>query len=251
MEESHLLEWLRFLWEAIREKLGFPRKDSPPKTECHEIPTRKGIFRISKESFDFILFWESYQPCPYVPGGHTESGISVGYGYDLGCQNAATVQKELAELYSVDQINRLAAVTGKKGDAARAALPGVVDIRISPENAMRLALITSGRYAEKTVGIYPQVMKFHPHCQGALLSLVINRGASLGASDTDSEDSRREMREIQEDFIRNTPENIPGRLESMKRLWQHSGQAGLLKRRDGEAKLFREGLGSNHPLPRF
>jgi GH24 family phage-related lysozyme (muramidase) len=239
MEKQGIVELLRILWERIRGKAVSPRKESPANIECHEFPTSRGIFCVSKESFDFILSWESFQRYPYVPGGNTSSGITIGYGYDLGQQSAATVRNELAGLYTLDETDRLVAVTGKTGNTARAALPHVADIGISQENAAYLALITFGRYAEHTVDIYPQVMKFHPHCQGALLSLVINRGASFIAP---SVDSRREMREIRQDFVDGRPENIPGRLESMKRLWQHSGQGGLLKRRDGEAALFRKGL---------
>jgi GH24 family phage-related lysozyme (muramidase) len=234
MEKQHLIELLRILWERIRRKPGFPQK-----SEFHALNTSKGIFRISKESFDFILDWESFQCHPHIQGGDSNSGITLGYGYDLGHQSAATVRNELAGIYGADEIERLAAVTGKTRDDARSVLPGLIDIDISRENAMRLALIMSGRYAEKVVSIYPQVMKFHPHCQGALLSLVINRGTSFTLP---SVDSRREMKEIQEDFVNGTPENIPDRLTSMKRLWRHSGQGGLLKRRDGEAELFRKGL---------
>jgi GH24 family phage-related lysozyme (muramidase) len=205
----------------------------------YEFDTREGVFRVSREGFEFILSWESCRLNPYVPGGNTASGITLGYGYDLGQQNAVTVRKDLNGLCTPDEITRLTAVAGKTRDAARAALPSVADIAISRENAMRLALTTSERYAGDTAGIYPRAIKLHPHCQGALLSLVINRGTSFTVP---SVDSRREMKEIQEDFINGTPENIPGRLESMKRLWQNSGQEGLLKRRDGEAELFRKGL---------
>jgi GH24 family phage-related lysozyme (muramidase) len=235
MKKRRLIEIFRILWKNIREWFVSLQKTE----EFHAFDTRKGTFRVSKESFDFILSWESCQCHPYVPVGNTGSGVTIGYGYDLGHQNAAIARKELAGLCAADEIERLVAVTGKTRDAARDALHGVADIGISRENALRLALITARRYAEETAAIYPQVMKLHPHCQGALLSLVINRGASLTLPGTDR---RFEMKQIQEDLLDGKPENIPGRLESMKRLWRNSGQDGLLKRRDGEAELFRKGL---------
>ena len=66
---------------------------------------------------------------------------------------------------------------------------------------------------------------------------VDNRGASLS-----SRDSRREMREIQENLAADTPEKVPQRLRSMKRLWEGKGLAGLLIRREQEAVFFERGL---------
>ncbi len=46
-------------------------------------------------------------------------------------------------------------------------------------------------YAESMVSIYPEILNYHSHCQGVLLSLVYNRGGSMKGG------SRREMKDIQ------------------------------------------------------
>lgn len=78
------------------------------------------------------------------------------------------------------------------------------------------------RYAQLVVDVYPSIVELHPHCQGAVLSLVINRGNSFTKP---SVESRLEMREIAEALLEGAPEKIPSRLRSMKRLWE--GRPGL------------------------
>lgn len=130
-------------------------------------------------------------------------------------------------------------VVGKIKEDATAALSSISNIAISKSNATTLALRMKARYAQMVVDVYPQVVKLHPHCQGALLSLVINRGNSFTAP---SVSSRREMKEIQDDLKGGTLENIPDRIRSMKRLWENSNLSGLLKRRDKEAEFFEKGM---------
>jgi GH24 family phage-related lysozyme (muramidase) len=51
------------------------------------------------------------------------------------------------------------------------------------------------------------------------------------------------MKEINDDLLNQTPEKIPSRLRSMKRLWEgKAGLGGLITRREDEAKLFERGL---------
>lgn len=103
-----------------------------------------------------------------------------------------------------------------------------------------LALRMKQRYAQLMTDAYPEIVDLHPHCQGALLSLVVNRGNSLQSN---KNDSRLEMKMISEDLIGGQPENVPARLRSMKRLWEGKpGLRGLLTRRENEAKLFERGL---------
>ena len=201
----------------------------------------KEKYIISHESYDLlILFYEGYSKAPYVPKTKKgESGITLGYGYDLGHQNANTITKELSGLYSSKQIERLKKVLGKKGNQARNLLPTVADITISKENARRLSIITIKRYAQIVVNIYPESIELSPDQKGALLSLVYNRGPLLVKSDG----SRREMKEIQTKLRNNQLKDIPGLFRSMKRLWEKDpDNQGLLKRREDEAKFFEKGL---------
>ena len=206
------------------------------KIEYFELQTTPGPFRVSKKSFDYILETERYEEFPYVPTGDTASGITIGYGYDLGHQTEANVRRDLSGLYTKAEIDDFVAVIGKTRASARTSLSNIASIFISKDDAMNLALRMKARYANDVLSIYPEVIELHPHCQGSLLSLVINRGSGLKG------ERRREMREIRDDFNNGTPENIAGRLRSMKRVWEGQGQGGLLKRRDKEAELFEEGL---------
>ncbi|EKM0378343.1 hypothetical protein PTT41_004070 [Cronobacter turicensis] len=95
------------------------------------------------------------------------------------------------------------------------------------------------KYAQIVVDTYPKVLSTHPHCQGALLSLVINRGASFT---NPSIASRIEMKNMQTDFIKDYLVDVPAQIRSMKKLWVGKGLDGLINRREGEVRLFEEGL---------
>ena len=109
------------------------------------------------------------------------------------------------------------------------------DITITREKAKELAVITKKRYAQMTVNIYPEILNYHPHCQGAILSIIFNRGPGLAGN------RRLEMRQIQDALKENRGHDIPGYIRDSKRLWQSTNR-GLLGRRDGEANWFRIGL---------
>ncbi|MEN1928109.1 calcium-binding protein [Luteimonas sp. MJ250] len=256
-KEKGRIRELQF-WDDVKGKSGFPTElrahhlhpiglvenfsDSCPescKVDYFELQTSPGPFRVSKESFEYILGVEKYEEFPYVPSGKSASGITIGYGYDLGHQTEFVVRIDLQGLYTAEQIDGLVAVLGKTQQSARDSLSTVSDYSISKGDAMTLALRMKRRYAEQVVEVYPKAVDFHPHCQGALLSLVINRGNSFTKP---SEASRLEMKQIKEDFDNNTPEKIRERIRSMKRLWENTGQGGLLTRRDKEAEFFERGL---------
>ncbi len=98
-----------------------------------------------------------------------------------------------------------------------------------------MVMIVKKRYAENTLRIYKDILNFHPHCQGAMLSLIYNRGNSLGG------DRRKEMKEIQSD-LKQGGKQVPALLRSMKRLWTTKSNRGLQGRREDEAKIFEKGL---------
>lgn len=118
-------------------------------------------------------------------------------------------------------------------------LPGISDITISKDNATILAMKMKSIYSQTVVDTYPEVLDTHPHCQGTMLSLVINRGASFTVL---SPEARVEMKNIQIDFSQSNLSDIPMQIRTMKKLWVGKGLDGLIKRREGETKLFEEGL---------
>ncbi|WP_256592895.1 pesticin C-terminus-like muramidase, partial [Pseudomonas sp. 2822-17] len=207
-------------------------------TDAYELEGVAGTLTVSKESFQFILDKEGYSKHPYVPAG--ASGVTLGYGYDLGQQTIAQVSNDLAQIYSQSDIEILTAAIGRQGAQARDILSSLNHISISKENAISLAIKMKKRYAQLVIEAYPGATNMHPHCQGALLSLVVNRGISFSRPNLDS---RLEMKQISDDLLNLTPERIPSRLRSMKRLWEGKpGLGGLIIRREEEAKLFERGL---------
>ncbi|EPC5231982.1 pesticin C-terminus-like muramidase [Klebsiella quasipneumoniae] len=205
-------------------------------TDVIEFQTTMGVYRISKKSAEFILSWEAYMPKPYVPAGDQSSGVTVGYGYDLGQQTTSSARALLSEYYSDSQVERLLSTIGKKGNEARAIVHELSDITIEKDKALDMAMVLKERYCQTVVDTYPQAISLPPDSAGAILSLVYNRGPSLALPKPgDPIDRRREMREIRDDFEQGNIKSIPERLRSMKRLWPN--QRGLGLRRDGEAKL--------------
>jgi len=199
--------------------------------------TSLGVYRISKKSADLILKAEGYQKSPYVPKGSGSSGVTIGY--DLGQQTVSNMKTMLSDYFTTEQLSRLEKAIGLTGSNAIAIIPSLRDITISNENAVSLAMKMKSKYAQIVVDTYPEVLKTHPHCQGAMLSLVINRGASFSKPNVES---RVEMKNIHDDFVSGRLVDIPNQFRSMKRLWIGKGLDGLVTRREDEAKLFEEGL---------
>jgi GH24 family phage-related lysozyme (muramidase) len=213
------------------------------KTKVYEFSTSEGPFRISKKSFDFLLSKEGYKDRPYVPEGDQSSGITVGYGYDLGQQTQATISADLAGIFQPTQIARLQAASGVHGNAAHHLVPSFADIVVTQDMALSLVMVMKRRYAQQTVDAFPGITQTHPHCQGALLSLVINRGP--GMEDKPHQKPRTEMRAIRADIAIKNLTDVPVQLRNMKALWAGSGQGGLLTRREDEAALFESGMNCN------
>lgn len=217
------------------------KEEKPCPPECivktYSFETKFGTLVISEESLKSILSFEAFVAIPYVPGKGSDgkSGVTLGYGYDLGQQPASQIKTDLKPYYTDAQINRLLVAQGKKGTAAQALVSSLSDITISKDKAYDMVMIVKKRYAEDTLSIYGDVLKLHPHCQGAMLSLVYNRGNDLRG------ERRKEMKEIQSD-LKNGGTKVPTLLRDMKRLWTTKSDRGLQKRREDEAILFEKGL---------
>ncbi|SAK63560.1 EF hand domain-containing protein [Caballeronia fortuita] len=253
LERIQKLQW----WDKVKSVKGFPAEPivwhlhpigvvanfmqgAASPADVFEFPTSEGIFRVSKKSFDFILSKEGYKDHPYVPGGDQSSGVTIGYGYDLGQQTTERIEIDLDGIFPPTEISRLQAVSGRHGDGARHLVTSLVDIKITKDMALALAVVMKKRYAQYTVDAFPGVTSLHPHCQGALLSLVINRGS--GMEDRPHQKTRKHMRAIRDDVAAKNLSDVPVQLRSMRSLWEGSGQGGLLERRAQEAALFEEGI---------
>ena len=128
--------------------------------------------------------------------------------------------------------NRLSTTIGKKGATARQALQYVKDIEVPWDEAFEVyQLQTVPKYSKRVLSIYAGAEKIHPHCFGALLALVYNRGSGLRG------DRRREMRNIADHINNENYERIPDEFRSMKRIWARSrpGRTSQAARGGGEA----------------
>jgi GH24 family phage-related lysozyme (muramidase) len=226
-------------WKAIYAKLtGKTWVDAEP-PPAPDIP---GVEGFPQEAVSMILEAEGIDQPAKWPGG--ESGISLGYGCDIGADPQSL--EYWRGILTDEQINRLAAAKGKTGGAAANIASRFSDIKVSKADALAVFMkFTLPREIALTRKTYPGIDLLPRTVLGAMTSIVYNRGPDL------SGDRRSEMREIKDvitQFANTPPERrdvkatlakIADRIQSMKRLWGNQ-QRGLLIRRDAEAKLIRD-----------
>jgi GH24 family phage-related lysozyme (muramidase) len=197
---------------------------------------------ITKAAIDLILAAEGVdQPFAWPGGG---SGITIGYGYDLGFEQYFA--KDWAGLLLPAQITRLSAALGITGQAARQIAHRFDDIKISRNSALQVFVAhTIPQEEAKTLAAFPGLEKLPPPVRGALVSLVFNRGAGMADdSHRPAEQTRLEMRAIRDAVATGDLKRIAGNLRAMKRLWVGKGLNGLLDRREAEAALVESAIAS-------
>lgn len=204
--------------------------------------------KISDRAYDLIVEFETggrgyyespnginSRPC--WPGG--ASGVTIGCGYDLGYYAEGEFEAAWTGKLSVSDVEVLSGAIGKKGQAARAFMPRVSHIIIPWGVALAVFDgVNLPKVLRTTLRMVPRAAELHPHCVGTLASLVFNRGASFALPG----DRYREMREIARLIAAGEPDGVPEQIRAMKRLWEGTGQNGLLIRRNKEAQLFQDGL---------
>lgn len=210
---------------------------------------------IPPTAINLILSAEGVDQPGKWPGG--ESGITLGHGYDLSAETADELARDWTPHLGREAVRRLASAAGLSGERARlrAAYYGDIVITRTMADAVFFSS-TLPKYETQTSNAFPGFDQLSGGIQGALVSLVFNRG-TLFADDPNhpQHDRRREMRAIRDaialaagghkwGFIRwpDLPKDwlgneIAAQLESMKRLWAGKGLDGLLARRDAEAAL--------------
>lgn len=211
---------------------------------------------VSVAAYEFILKWETggkayfegvIKGKPVWPG--YSSGITIGCGYDLGYHQQPEVAADWSSRLPAAAMQRLNGVTGfrtvdpgrsEKVARAKELVKLLSDIVISWQIAVSQfdeskmpALVTTLERA------LPNLDRLHPHCYGALLSLVFNRGTPFrNASPRFAE--MVEIGKLMEQGVLAAFAKIPAQLRSMERIW--GADSGLAKRRHGEAQLFELGL---------
>jgi len=185
---------------------------------------------ITDKAFRLILSAEGLDQPGKWPGGG--SGITIGIGYDLGFVTTEQFEEDWGEHLTDDQIERLKTVIGLKGGSAQMRAPQFTDITIKREDAEAVFKErTLPLHSQRTEEAFPGVDELPPDAQGALVSLVFNRGPGMDG------DRRREMRAVRDAVANQDLQEIANQIRAMKRLWEGKGLDGLLKRRDAEADL--------------
>ena len=169
---------------------------------------------------------------PTWPGG--TSGVTIGIGYDLGVTAKGQIVCDWESHLTEAELAALLGVQGMTGAAAKRLLRRVAHVVIPLAVAEKVFYLeTLPRFAARTRTAFPGVGRLPPDAQGAMLSLVYNRGAALTG------DSRREMAEIARLLRSREPdlEAIARQFESMTRLWPD--MKALRDRRQREAQVVR------------
>jgi GH24 family phage-related lysozyme (muramidase) len=167
--------------------------------------------------------------------GH-KSGITLGYGYDLGYVTVDEFEADWEGCFAPVELERLKQAVGRIGSAAAALAPTLADIRCNSADATHVLLARSiPAGAERARRTFPGFDALPLDAQGALVSLVLNRGSSM--TDGPGTDDRREMRAIRDLVPQANLAGIATELRSMQRLWIGKKLDGLLARREAEAAL--------------
>ncbi len=191
---------------------------------------------ISNISLNKIIEFEISSPAAYNSKYKNpiwpavESGITIGIGYDLGYVGVTEFRNTWKNFIPDADVQTLSKVVGLKGNAAKNKLAQVKHV-VVPYDAARSVFyqFTLSKYAKLVRNIYPKAHLLPPDAQGALLSLVFNRGSSLDG------DRRKEMKNIQKYIDPQNLSKIAAEIRAMKRLWPNVN--GLLRRREDEALL--------------
>lgn len=199
---------------------------------------------ISKRAIELIIqhevggraYYDKKLQAPIWAGG--ESGVTIGMGYDLGYNSEKQFMLDWSGAINLNFINALRPTIGIKGPQAKAMLKGeILNVRIPYNTAYEVFVKSSlPRYYAMTKKIYPNMDLLNLDTQGALVSVVYNRGNKLEG------DSRAEMRAIVDLISKQDYEGIAEQIEKSKRLWEGKGLDGLVTRRESEADLVRDSM---------
>lgn len=198
--------------------------------------------RVSPDAINMMIEFETGGRTAYEANSAHPSaqgiggGITIGFGYDLGTTTEDRFRRDWSPYLKPNEVDRLAALIGVKGDEAKAAVPKLADITIRWEDALAVFPLGLTRYATGLDLKLPNTRDLPPHSYGALVSLVYNRGAAFDAQG----ERYTEMRNIRGLMESRQFDGIAAQIRAMKRLWPTVPT--LANRREREAQLFEKGL---------
>jgi len=249
----------RELEEVVLEDIG------PEASVLAAAPSAEGIAaakRVSAAAFKMIVDYETggrafydnvIKQRPIWPKG--SSGITIGFGYDLGYVSLSEYERDWAGLIAgltASQRSALQACvgfhSGKDSPAKLTALLQTVrDIVVSWEiSQIEFEAQTLPKFALLTQNALPNTDRLSGDCFGALVSLTFNRGASYSKAHDPAKDPKnrfKEMRDIKAAMRDQNFAAIPQLIKGMIRIWEGTQIAeGMRRRRTDEAALFLTGL---------
>lgn len=206
---------------------------APPVANAAPAPT------ISPAAVALIVRWEvgsasrysrRYE-APTWPGG--ASGVTWGIGYDGGHQTRRQIGLDWSAHDAASRLQATAGITGQAAQPLARELRGVTVPFGMASDVFALASLP--RYhasARRAFGV-ERFDALPADAQGALVSLVYNRGASMTGP------ARVEMRAIRDTCLPGSDVHcVAGQIRQMCRLWRGTNlEAGLCGRREDEAGL--------------
>jgi GH24 family phage-related lysozyme (muramidase) len=214
---------------ALRDLVDQALPEPKPPSEVEDLLPAVAIDLIVQFEINSPAYYERHLQAPVWPQG--SSGVTVGIGYDLGHQAASVI---LQDWRAHSERSRLAEQAGITGQAARARIPSVADIRTRYALARQVfddtTIVTYYRAMRRT---YPGAEHLHPIAQGVLTSLTYNRGTSMTGW------RRTEMVTLRDECVPAADYACMQReLRAMVRVWKGSSiENGMRRRRYAEADL--------------
>ena len=215
----------------------------------HEDPfpllSTDGVAFIAIEETGGLNYYNLHTRWPHFPG--YQSGITVGVGYDLRFNTRENFDSTWGPYLDSAHMRELSKDLGVKGSKKRGReLKNMgIDIPFKHAWAVFIASILP-RFYRITEGAYPSLDTLPGSCRAVLVSIVFNRGASMNGA------SRSEMRRIRDILAgASSPSihkqkrkmllsDVEDEILSMQRLWDAG--SGLVRRRQKEANMWRQGL---------
>lgn len=193
----------------------------------------KGLFHF-EVSWDEVTGWQTYNnkySSPVVPDPkNTDSGVTVGIGFDCGYNTAAEIRAAWGSVLPEPQVNALVACARLKKWDADTAAKKLKWIKIPIEAALQVFYNTTlYRFARLAASTYPGLERLHPVEQSVIIGLVYVRGSALEG------ERRKEMKELVRAVASDDDKFMATLIRSMKRIWPNT--KGLRRRMDVYAAL--------------
>jgi len=218
---------------------GAPERPDATRLAQDRLDQPEGGALISDAALQLILQFEGIDQPHKWPGGG--SGITLGVGYDLGYHSEEEFSFDWEPHLSGPHIEELHTAIGRRGRSAAAVAARYRGIHVTRSAAEDVFLgRTLPKYRAMAFRAFPGLDRLPEDAQGALVSLVFNRGP--GMRDRGGSDRRKEMREVRAAVASGDLEAVADAITRMKRLWTGRRLRGLLRRRDAEAELVRSCL---------